>query len=52
VWKDFSRKYVAFFDRARIFVLLLWLGLALAAVPGVLTLSFIFGMFELVFLAK
>jgi RND superfamily putative drug exporter len=29
---------VAFLDRAKIFVLLLWLGLAVAAVPGVLTL--------------
>jgi len=38
VWKDFSTKYVAFVDRARIFILLLWLGLAVAALPGVLTL--------------
>jgi RND superfamily putative drug exporter len=38
VWKDFSKRYVAFLDRARIFVLLLWLGSALAAIPGVLTL--------------
>ena len=38
MWKDFSKKYVAFLDRARILILLLWLGLALAAIPGVLTL--------------
>ncbi|MCL5282076.1 MAG: MMPL family transporter [Planctomycetes bacterium] len=38
MWKDFSKRYVAFLDRARILVLLLWLGLALAAIPGVLTL--------------
>jgi RND superfamily putative drug exporter len=38
VWKDFSAKYVAFLARTRIWVLLLWLGLALAAIPGVLTL--------------
>jgi len=38
VWKDFSRTYVAFLDRVRVFVLLLWLALAVAAVPGVLTL--------------
>jgi RND superfamily putative drug exporter len=38
VWKDFSKRYVAFLDRARILVLLLWLGLALAAIPGVVTL--------------
>lgn len=38
MWKDFSTKYVAFVDRARIFILLLWLGLAVAALPGVLTL--------------
>jgi uncharacterized membrane protein YdfJ with MMPL/SSD domain len=38
VWKDFSKKYVAFLDRAKIFILLLWLGLAIAAIPGVLTL--------------
>jgi RND superfamily putative drug exporter len=38
VWKDFSKKYVAFLDRAKISILLLWLALALAAIPGVLTL--------------
>jgi RND superfamily putative drug exporter len=38
VWKDFSTKYVAFVDRAGTVILLLWLGLALAALPGVLTL--------------
>jgi len=38
VWKDFSAKYVAFLDRVRILVLLLWLGLGVAAIPGVLTL--------------
>ncbi len=38
MWKDFSKKYVAFLDRARIFILLLWLVLAIAAIPGVLTL--------------
>jgi RND superfamily putative drug exporter len=38
VWKDFSKRYVAFLDRTRILVLLLWLGLALGAIPGVLTL--------------
>ncbi len=38
MWKDFSTKYVAFLERTRVFVLLLWLGLALAAIPGVLTL--------------
>ncbi len=38
MWKDFSTKYVAFVDRTKIFVLLLWLGLALAAIPGILTL--------------
>ncbi len=38
MWKDFSTRYVAFLARARISILLLWLGLALAAIPGVLTL--------------
>jgi RND superfamily putative drug exporter len=38
VSKDFSKKYVAFLDRTKIFILLLWLVLALAAIPGVLTL--------------
>jgi RND superfamily putative drug exporter len=38
VWKDFSRKYVAFVNRSKISILLLWLGLALAAIPGILTL--------------
>jgi len=38
VWKDFSKKYVAFLNRVKIFVLLLWLALAIAAIPGVLTL--------------
>ena len=38
MWKDFSTKYVAFVDRTKILILLLWLGLALAAIPGVLTL--------------
>ncbi len=38
MWKDFSKRYVAFLNRFRIFTLLLWLGLALAAIPGVLTL--------------
>jgi RND superfamily putative drug exporter len=38
VWQDFSKTYVAFLDRAKIFILLLWLGLAVAAIPAVLTL--------------
>ena len=38
MWKDFSKKYVAFLNRVKIFVLLLWLALAIAAIPGVLTL--------------
>jgi len=38
VWKGFSKRYVAFVDRAGIFILVLWLVLAIAAIPGVLTL--------------
>ncbi len=38
MWTDFSKKYVAFLKRTRICILLLWLGLALAALPGVRTL--------------
>jgi RND superfamily putative drug exporter len=38
VWKDFSKKYVALLNHVRIFVLLLWVALAIAAVPDVLTL--------------
>lgn len=38
MWKDFSTKYVVFLDRAKIFILLLWFVLALAALPGVVTL--------------